>query len=202
VLLRGQIAAAVTTPTQRDMSGPMRTDFVDFAVAAHGRRPGRLNVRFSARAPEGVVPGGRLGLDQARAVCRGSSTSVLCPARRPDVDDDRYRPRRRSPARRSPRRRRRDDDDAPAEDDDHDDVAEAEHDDAPAGHDDHDHHSADVADPDDDAGGSRRRRSEVPTTQVVATTTPTTTNTTTTTRRRRRGGDGDHDDLISILPLL
>ena len=67
VLLRGQIAAAVAAPTQRDMSGPMRTDFVDFAVAAHGRRPGRLNVRFSARAPEGVVPA--VDTDWIKLVC-------------------------------------------------------------------------------------------------------------------------------------
>jgi hypothetical protein len=33
----------------------MRTDFVDFAVAAKGKRPGRLNVRFSARAADGVA---------------------------------------------------------------------------------------------------------------------------------------------------
>jgi hypothetical protein len=67
VLLRGQIAAAVATPTQRDMSGPMRTDFVDFAVAAHGRRPGRLNVRFSARASEGVTPA--VDTDWIKLVC-------------------------------------------------------------------------------------------------------------------------------------
>ena len=67
VLLRGQIAAAVATPTPRDMSGPMRTDFVDFAVAAHGKRPGRLNVRFSARAPEGITPA--VDTDWIKLVC-------------------------------------------------------------------------------------------------------------------------------------
>jgi hypothetical protein len=202
VLLRGQLAAAVATPTQRDMSGPMRTDFVPFAVAAKGKRPGRLNVRFSARASDGVVPA--TDTDWIKLVCvprqfdecplgsvTTSTTVVPTTTTEPGAT---VTTTTTGKATTTTRRRKT---------------------------------TTTTTKPNPSTTTGPRATTTtitilptlpiptttqaiptttqvVPTTtQAVATTTPTTTNPTTTTRRKRRGeGGGDHDDLISILPLL
>jgi hypothetical protein len=202
VLLRGQLAAAVATPTQRDMSGPMRTDFVDFAVAAHGRRPGRLNVRFSARAPDGVEPA--VDSDWIKLVCvprrfddcplgsvTTSTTIVPTTTTQPGPTAPGAKVNTTTTETTTTTRRRKT--------------------------------TTTTTKPRPSTTTAPRTTTTITilptlpiptttqaiptttvavptTTQVVATTTPTTTNTTTTTRRRRRG-DGDQEDLISLLPL-
>src|SRR6185369_4576546 len=189
VLLRGQLAAAVATPTPRDMSGPMRTDFVDFAVAAHGRRPGRLNVRFSAKAPDGVVPA--VDTDWIKLVCvprkfdecplgsvTTSTTVVPATTTQPGEtvtttttgNTTTTRKRRTTTTTTSPKP------------------------------------STTITIlptlpiPTTTLPTPTTTLAIPTTTLVVATTTPTTTNTTTTTRRRHGGGDGE--DLIIDLPIL
>lgn len=189
VLLRGQLAAAVATPTPRDMSGPMRTDFVDFAVAAHGRRPGRLNVRFSARAPDGVTPA--VDTDWIKLVCvprkfdecplgsvTTSTTNVPATTTQPGEtvtttttgNTTTTRKRRTTTTTTSPKP------------------------------------STTITIlptlpiPTTTLPTPTTTLAIPTTTLVVATTTPTTTNTTTTTRRRHGGGDGE--DLIIDLPIL